>query len=102
MTRIPDLRIGIVGVGLMGRAHARAASRAGGRVVGVADTNLEAAKKFAASFGSTVVSGSIDEVIRPDRVDAVHVCTPGGQHVEACETAISRGIHVLCEKPMAE
>ena len=41
-------------------------------------------------------------MITPDRIDAVHVCTPAGRHLEPACLALDRGLHVLCEKPVAE
>ena len=102
LTRIPNLRIAIVGAGLMGRAHAHASTRAGAKVVAVADTDPLAARTLASSLGRNVLAGSADELIRPERLDAIHVCTPPGHHIEACNIAIERGIHVLCEKPLAD
>lgn len=86
----------------MGRAHARAALRAGAKVVAVSDADLVVAKKVALALGTGALYGSLDEVITPDRIDAVHVCTPAGRHVEAATIALDRGLHVLCEKPIAE
>lgn len=86
----------------MGRAHARAALRAGAKVVAVSDADLVVAKKVALGLGTGALYGSLDEVITPDRIDAVHVCTPAGRHVESAAMALDRGIHVLCEKPIAE
>lgn len=86
----------------MGRAHAHASTRAGAKVVAVADTDPLAARTLASSLGRNVLAGSADELIRPERLDAIHVCTPPGHHMEACNIAIERGIHVLCEKPLAD
>lgn len=102
MPRVPNLRVAIVGAGLMGRAHARAALRAGARVVAVSDADLVVAKKVALALGTGALYGSLDEVITPDRIDAVHVCTPAGRHLESACLALDRGLHVLCEKPVAE
>jgi predicted dehydrogenase len=102
LPRVPNLRVAIVGAGLMGRAHARAALRAGAKVVAVSDADLVVAKKVALALGTGALYGSLDEVIRPDRIDAVHVCTPAGRHLESAHLALDRGLHVLCEKPVAE
>ena len=102
MARVPHLRVAIVGAGLMGRAHARAALRAGAKVVAVSDADLVVAKKVALALGTGALYGSLDEVVTPDRIDAVHVCTPAGRHLEPARLALDRGLHVLCEKPVAE
>ncbi len=68
----------------------------------MSDRDVAAARRLAASIGGNVASGTKDEIIRPDILDAVHVCTPAGHYVDACTIAIERGLHVLCEKPIAE
>lgn len=102
MTLGPNLRIAIVGAGLMGRAHARAARQAGSHVVAIADTDPSLARSLASAIGAQVLSGSVDAVVTADRVDAVHVSTPAAEHAPICALALSRGIHVLCEKPLTE
>ncbi|MEP6506857.1 MAG: Gfo/Idh/MocA family oxidoreductase [Gemmatimonadales bacterium] len=98
----PALRVGIVGAGLMGRFHARAARMAGSRVVAIADADPAAAQRLALSVGKEVASGTVDELITPERVDAVHVCTPVREHGSACSFILGRGIHVLSEKPLTQ
>ena len=100
MTRIPNLRIAIVGAGLMGRAHARASARVGAKIVAITDADLVAANTLASSVGARAALP--DDILDADRVDAIHICTPVSKHVEWCSRAIERGIHVLCEKPLAE
>ncbi len=44
--------------------------------------------------------GSLDEVLDDDTVEAVYIATPNHLHVDMIKRCVSRGRHVLCEKPM--
>src|SRR6476660_3181733 len=102
MARGPAIRVGIVGAGLMGRFHARAARQAGARIVAIADADVTAAKRLASFSGKKVLAGTVEELMTPDRVDAVHVCTPPADHASVCSLILRRGMHVLCEKPLTQ
>ena len=93
-----DVRLAVVGVGHLGRHHARvAASLAGYRVVGIHDHHPGRAAEVAAEFGLAVL-GDLDEVAR--EAEAVVVATPTVSHAEVSRFFLDRGIHVLVEKPM--
>ncbi len=91
-------RTAIVGAGLMGLWHARAARRAGAAIAGFVDPDLETAGTLARKFGGVAVA-SLPEVL--DRADVVHVCSPLDTHVPLVRVALEGGKHVLCEKPLA-
>jgi len=42
-----------------------------------------------------------ESVLDKARVDAVYICTPNSEHREFVVRAAERGVHVLCEKPLA-
>jgi predicted dehydrogenase len=93
-----DLRLAVVGVGHLGRHHARvAASLAGFRVVGVHDHHPGRAAEVAAEFSLPVLAG-FDDVAR--EAEAVVVATPTVTHAEVSRFFLDRGLHVLVEKPM--
>ncbi|WP_043755334.1 Gfo/Idh/MocA family protein [Imhoffiella purpurea] len=96
----PDkLRVAVIGVGYLGRFHALIYSRMPEvELVGVFDTDAERAGTVAAEAGCAGVS-SIDDLL--DKVDAVSVVVPTSAHLEAAAPFLSRGIHVLLEKPIA-
>jgi len=96
------VRAGVIGAGLMGGIHARAAIRAGAVIAAVADADAGRAQVLAASLGRTCEPMTIDDLIRSRQVDAVHVCTPPTEHYALCEAALAAGTHVLCEKPVAQ
>jgi predicted dehydrogenase len=94
-------RVAIIGAGLMGRWHAQACRRAGGRVAAVVDVNLNAAQRLAAAIGSTVATVSLGSLSDDVTLDLVHVCTPLDTHAEQIRAALSRGCPVIVEKPLA-
>ena len=95
-------RIGIVGAGNMGRAHATAYRQNRGRceVVAVTDINRDSAEAFARDFGVDAEKDAASLVARED-VQAVSVCTVEGTHRPIVEAAAVAGKHVLVEKPLA-
>ena len=94
------LRAAIVGAGLMGRWHATNVARAGGEVAAVCDVDLRAAQRLARSHRARVYA-QIADALAAGKIDIVHVCTPLSEHFEPASAALSRGVHVLIEKPMA-
>ena len=100
MTHRP-VRAGVIGAGLMGRVHAEAAKRAGATIVAVADPDAERARKLAQSIGGSCQAVTTDRITAAGFVDALHVCTPPGNHFAPCESALRSGMHVICEKPVA-
>ena len=93
-----EVRLAVVGVGHLGRHHARvAASLSGFRVVGVHDHHPGRAAEVGGEF-SLPVLGDLDEVAR--EAEAVVVATPTVSHAEISRFFLDRGLHVLVEKPM--
>ena len=94
-----DVRVAIVGVGHLGRHHARiAASMRGVRCVGVLDHHDGRADEVARAFGVAVLR-TLDEVA--EEAEAVVIATPTVSHAEIAEVLIARGCDVLVEKPIA-
>jgi predicted dehydrogenase len=102
MTKKGKLRAAVVGVGSLGRHHARNyAELAGeGRVefVGVCDTSAETANRIATEFGRASFSNWRELL---DKVDVVSVATPTETHSEIACAFLENGVHVLVEKPIA-
>lgn len=107
------LRIGIVGFGFMGRMHFRCWShRKDSRIVAICDMNpavhnpqghignIEGAAENA-DFKSIQFFADLDEMLRSADLDAISLTVPTYLHAEYAVKILSRGIHVLCEKPMA-
>lgn len=95
------MRVGVVGVGFMGSVHLAAyAGMPEVDVVGVADSNAEAAALAAATVGSRPYT-SYEELVASEDVDVVDVCLPTAFHRDLALRAARDGKHVILEKPIA-
>lgn len=98
MTSPREVRLAVVGVGHLGRQHARvAAATPGVRVVGIHDHHEGRAEEIAAAHGAPVL-GSLEEIA--DAAEAVVVATPTSSHAEIAGFFLDRGLDVLVEKPI--
>jgi predicted dehydrogenase len=90
------MRAAIVGAGGIARVHARLIRELGGELVGVCGRRLDSARTFPAA-----AYDDLDIMLRAQRPDVVHVCSPNHLHAAHSIAAFAAGAHVLCEKPMA-
>ena len=96
-----QVRVGVIGVGVMGTIHAEAYARHPlAELVAVSDLDPERAEAVAAKCGRAVHVDTPALLARDD-IDAVSICTPDQSHVEPTLTALEAGKHVLLEKPIA-
>ena len=91
------MRAAIVGTGYIARVHARLIRELGGEVAAVVGRSLGSAQ----GFGAGNAYGDMAAMLRAERPEVVHVCTPNALHCEQAIAAFRAGAHVLCEKPMA-
>lgn len=95
------MRIGVIGVGAMGKHHARIYSEMRDvELVGVADINEKTAKEVATEYNSEAVS-DCEHLLRND-LDAVSIAVPTTFHKDIALKAANYGVHMLIEKPIAE
>lgn len=97
-----DLRIAVLGVGVMGADHvARIDNRIkGARVAVVNDYVTEKAEQIAAGIdGCRAIADPLDAIADPD-VDAVLLATPGPTHEKQLLACLEHGKPVMCEKPL--
>lgn len=98
--RVKSLRVGVVGVGTMGRHHVRIISESPNAILaGLYEPDKERAVQFCDQYGCTAFE-SLDALL--DVADAVSVAAPTSLHVEIGEKVLGRGIHLLMEKPLAD
>ena len=94
------LRIGVIGVGHIGKSHARLyAEQSEAEFAAIYDTDQARAAELAQEFGTTAAA-SLEEFAQ--RVDAASVATPTSTHFEVAQQLLARGKHLLIEKPIAE
>jgi len=94
------LRIGVIGVGVMGSNHARVfAGLPGVELVGVADPDQKQAEFVARTLGCVAVA-DVEQLLALD-VDAVTIAAPTHLHHDIALACIERGVHVMVEKPIA-
>jgi predicted dehydrogenase len=106
---VPDLRIGIVGYGGMGRAHSygyRAAPNVAAlpmrpTVTLISGRDEQAVAAAAAAYGAAHWTNDWRALVSSPEVDVVDICTPPGTHAEIAEAAAAAGKAVLSEKPLA-
>lgn len=91
------MRAAIVGPGYVARVHAHALRDLGVEVAAVCGRTRGRAE----AFGLGIPYGDLAELLDRERPDVLHVCTPNGLHVEEALLALERGVHVVCEKPLA-
>jgi myo-inositol 2-dehydrogenase / D-chiro-inositol 1-dehydrogenase len=96
-----DLRIAVLGVGMMGAFHADALSKRirSARVTVVNDFLDDKAAEVADKVGARTEADPFAAINDPD-VDAVVIASPGDAHAAQLTACLDRGIPVLCEKPL--
>ena len=105
-----DIRIGLIGTGGMGKAHAIAfknvplvfGNQPGRPILEiVADIDVKAVEKWAGEFGFARWTTNWHEIVEDPRVDIVDITTPNHLHAEMAIAAAQAGKHIYCEKPLA-
>lgn len=94
------LKAAVVGMGFIGSAHVEALRRIP-YVDVVAIVSPTGAREKAEALGVPAGFSDYREMMEVCRPDCVHIATPNSVHMEVAMEAIRRGIHVVCEKPMA-
>ncbi len=96
------LGVCVIGAGDMGRTHSRAwAAIPEAELIAVADPQMDRAEGLKEQFGFRIATPEWREAIEAPGVNVVSVCVPTAFHRECAEAAMERGLHVLCEKPIA-
>ena len=93
-----SLRVGVVGLGMMGQHHARVYSQLGYNLVGVVDADMKRAKETGEKYGASYYT-DYSELI--SQVDAVSIVVPTTLHRQIATEFMGQGVHCLVEKPIA-
>ncbi len=105
----PQLRIGLIGYGFMGRAHSNAYRQAAKFFDLPYEPTLQACggrnesniRRFAEQWGYASWETDWRRLIERSDIDVVDIATPNNSHHEIALAAARAGKHVLCEKPLA-
>ncbi len=96
------LRVGLIGCGVIGRTHARAALAGEGlELVAVADLIPDRGRAYAEEFGQPRVYVEGDDLIDQADLDLIVLALPACGRTSLAKHAFARGRHVLTEKPVA-
>ena len=110
MSTKKQLRIGLVGTGLMGRTHSNGYNRIANffpeleyrpLLKAVCSRNEASVKAFAEQWGYESYETDWKALVARDDIDAIDICTPNDTHVEIAIAAAESGKMILCEKPLA-
>ncbi|MCY4335684.1 MAG: Gfo/Idh/MocA family oxidoreductase [Litoreibacter sp.] len=105
---MPEIGIGIVGGGYMGKAHSVAMASVASvfdtklrpRLEVVAASSPSSAEKYRDKFGFRRAAADWRDLVADPKVEAIVIASPQWTHREIAEAAFARGLHVLCEKPL--
>jgi myo-inositol 2-dehydrogenase / D-chiro-inositol 1-dehydrogenase len=97
------LRVGIAGLGRLGRRHAEnlALRTTGAQLVAACSPIAAECEAAAKDLGVPVTFAHFDELLHADGIDAVVLVTPTALHADQVITALEAGKHVFVEKPLA-
>ena len=103
-TRVPSLRVAIIGAGQMAHEHARAIAQLPNlaRLTAVVDPHAGAIESIRRVYPNVAAFSSLEHLLSDQSVDLVHVCTPPHTHEVLTERALEAGCHVYVEKPFVE
>jgi len=96
------VKVGVVGVGWAGQQHIKAYSaREDVDLVGIAGLEEDSREQLAAEFGVAHSVARWEDLLELDGLEAISVAVPTFLHAPIALAALERGLHVLCEKPIA-
>ncbi|MDQ3331017.1 MAG: Gfo/Idh/MocA family oxidoreductase, partial [Planctomycetota bacterium] len=99
---VVPLRFGVLGTGRITRKVGPAIARTpGAELAAVASRDVARAEAWAREHGARRHYGSYDALLDDPDLDAVYIALPPALHREWTVKAAERGLHVLCEKPLA-
>ncbi|MDU8912024.1 Gfo/Idh/MocA family oxidoreductase [Aestuariicoccus sp. MJ-SS9] len=105
---MPDIGIGVIGGGYMGKAHSVAFAAVGAvfetalrpRLAAICGASPASGARYAAAYGFARGASDWRDLVNDPTVEAVVIASPQATHREIAEAALALGKPVLCEKPM--
>lgn len=99
-----ELRVAVVGAGMMGADHIRRITEriSGARVAAIVEPDAGRASAAAAAAPGALTFASLEEAIAERAADAVLIATPGQFHAPVLRPALEARLPILCEKPLTQ
>ncbi|MEL6424405.1 MAG: Gfo/Idh/MocA family oxidoreductase [Pseudomonadota bacterium] len=105
---MPEIGIGLVGGGYMGKAHAVAMAAVGGvfdtplrpRLEMVCASSAASGARYRSAFGFSRAATDWRQLVSDPQVDAIVIASPQETHRAIAEAAFALGKPVFCEKPL--
>lgn len=97
------VRVGVIGVGQIGKSHLNGYTQKTKdvEIVAIADINEAEGRRVADLYKIPNVYTDFRELLRRDDIEAVDVCLHNNYHMPVTVAALQAGKNVYCEKPMA-
>ncbi len=96
------INVGVVGIGFIGKQHIEAIKRIPKtRVIGIVQSDINKAEVIADAYDIDNYFDNLDELLKLEDLDVVHICTPNYLHYPMAKQIIEAGINVFCEKPLS-
>jgi myo-inositol 2-dehydrogenase/D-chiro-inositol 1-dehydrogenase len=97
------VNIGVIGVGRIGRLHARNLKYQipGTKVLAVADIFEESAREVASQLEIPIAEKDYRALLENKNINAVVICSSTDTHAQIISEAAQAGKHIFCEKPIA-
>jgi len=98
-----NLKWGVLGAGSVAQRRAMPAIQKAdnAELHALLSRNADRAKRLATEHGAATAYTTMDALLADEALDAIYVATPVHLHCEQVIAAAARGLHVLCDKPMA-
>lgn len=95
-------KIGIIGIGYIGKIHLEELSRVEGvEVVAIADANAKLVKDIGTRYGIKKTYADWKELVNDKDIEVIHNCTPNNFHFEVNQKVIESGKEIFSEKPLS-
>ena len=99
---MPELRGAVIGCGFFARNHLHGWREVDGvAIVAVCDIDVERARSAASEFRVPRYYGDVSEMLERETLDFVDVVTQPVSHAALVRLAAGRGVHAICQKPLA-
>jgi len=93
-------RAAVIGLGLISQVHIKSLEDLGIQITAVCDNKLNPAKTIGEQLGCAHYT-CYETMLSQGGFDVLHICLPHYLHAPVAIAALKKGVHVVCEKPMA-